>query len=149
MSVLFFTGWYTPELCSLNREVIFVFGDNARRVGTGGQAIIRKEPNVYGIATKRIGDMHRDSFFRDGVEADRKVVEQDLEGLRRLLAEGKTVVVPVKRGTDPLQITLGLERARLPEVAPSLYKMICNRIDAYATEFGSNIFHPNGAKSPA
>jgi len=145
MPVLFFAGWYTPELCSLNRDVIFVFGDNARRVGMGGQAVIRKEPNVYGIATKRIGDMHRDSFFREGNEADRKVVEQDLAGLRKLLEEGRTVIIPVKRGTDPLQITLGLERARLTEVAPSLYQLICDRIDDYAREFGSNIFQPKKA----
>lgn len=141
MPILFYKGWYSPELCELNPDIIFVFGDNVRRIGMGGQAIIRKQRNVYGIATKRIGDMHRDSFFREGNEEDRKHVDQDLAGLRKLLEEGRTVVIPVERATD--RISLGLARARLPEVAPTLYQHICDTISKLADEFGSEAFVPS------
>jgi hypothetical protein len=74
-------GWYTPDLMELNPDTVFVFGDNARRIGKGGQAIIRDYPNALGIATKRIGDMARGSFFEENNAEDRKVVEDDLAKL--------------------------------------------------------------------
>lgn len=135
MPVAYFRGWYTPELVQENPDVIFVFGDNARRRGMGGQAIIRGLPNIHGIATKRIGDMARGSFFEEGNEADRKVVEDDLAGLEALLKEGKRVIIPVSNQAE--KISLGLERAQLTVRAPSLYKLICDRIEAFVSEYGS------------
>lgn len=44
---------YTPELLRANREKIYVFGDNMKRYGKRGQAVIRDEPNAFGVATKR------------------------------------------------------------------------------------------------
>lgn len=128
-------GWYTPELLEKNPDTIFVFGDNAKRLGRGGQAIIRGAPNAYGIATKRVGDMARGSFFEKGNEADRKIVETDLAGLEELLKAGKQVIIPVSRQT--MTISLGLERAQLPERAPDLYKLICDTVDRFESEYGS------------
>jgi hypothetical protein len=134
MPLAFYSGWYSPELCRDFPDTIFVFGDNVRRYGMGGQAVIRSEPNIYGIATKRVGNMLPSSFFREGDENDRQRVEADLAGLRLLLEERKTCVVPIERASGA--ISLGLERAKLKEVAPSLYTLICDRIDKYADEFG-------------
>lgn len=135
MPIARFMGWYSPELCELNPDTIFVFGDNAKRVGRGGQAIIRGAPNAYGIATKRIGDMARGSFFEKGNADDRKIVETDLAGLENLLKEGKKVVIPVSRQT--MTISLGLERAQLPQRAPDLYDLICDTVAKFEAEYGS------------
>jgi len=44
--------WIKREDLIANREVLYVFGDNERRVGLGGQAKeMRGEPNAIGIAT--------------------------------------------------------------------------------------------------
>jgi hypothetical protein len=135
MPVARFMGWYTPELMELNPDVVFVFGDNTRRIGKGGQAIIRDFPNALGIATKRIGDMARGSFFQEGDANDRKAVEADLTKLEAALKEGKKVVIPVSRQT--MTISLGLERAQLPHRAPSLYALICDTVDRFTEEYGS------------
>lgn len=135
MPIGYFKGWYSPELMELNPEVTFVFGDNAKRIGRGGQAIIRGHPNVYGIATKRIGDMAHGSFFAEDNAEDLKVVEDDLAGLRKLLEEGRNVIIPVSRQTE--KISLGAERAQLRQRAPSLYKLICDTVGAFEVEFGS------------
>jgi hypothetical protein len=135
MPVARFMGWYTPELLEKNPDTIFVFGDNAKRVGRGGQAIIRGAPNAYGIATKRIGDMARGSFFEKGNPEDRKIVETDLAGLENLLKEGKQVIIPVSRQT--MTISLGLERAQLPQRAPDLYQLIVDTVERFEREYGS------------
>lgn len=135
MPLAYYDGWYTPELVEANPEVVFVFGDNSIRRGMGGQAIIRGYPNIHGISTKRIGDMARGSFFQEGNEDDQRIVEADLDGLEALLREGKKVLIPVSRQTET--ISLGLERAQLLQRAPSLYKLICDRIEAMFIEYGS------------
>lgn len=143
--VLFYHGWYSGDLCRENPERVFVFGDNLLRHGMGGQAVIRNEPNVYGVATKRSPSMSRDAFFREGDEADRKALVGDLAGLRQLLVDGKTVVIPRDRATD--KVALGNGLARLPEYAPSLYELIENAVDALASEFGSVTVVPSKLSS--
>jgi len=46
---------YTPEILKANPDKVYLFGDNLEKVGRGpgaGQAIIRDEPNAYGIPKK-------------------------------------------------------------------------------------------------
>jgi hypothetical protein len=65
MNVLVTSTYYTPELLRENPTHPFVFGDNTVREGKGGQAIIRDEPNSFGIVTKRLPSKHPDSYFSD------------------------------------------------------------------------------------
>ncbi len=124
--VILFSGWYSPELCRSHPHKTFVFGDNMLRFGKGGQAIIRDEPNAYGVVTKRKPAMTNDSFFREGNEHDMDAVLADLSGLWDLLKIDGTVVVPI---TEQQQVSLGCERACLPEVAPSIYDTIVRHVD--------------------
>lgn len=57
--------WYSLEQCNTNPNKLYVFGDNLKQVGMGGQAIIRNAFNAYGIATKREPSMNEGSFFSD------------------------------------------------------------------------------------
>lgn len=104
--------WYTPELAKANRNVIFVFGDNAERVGRGGQAVIRYEPNVIGVATK-LDPAH---YFNDASQDDFDVMRIDLAILTGDLFKGKTVVLP--------EGGLGTGLSDMPKQCPNLFKLL-------------------------
>lgn len=54
----------TKEFLDENPNVIFVFGDNLRRVGYGGAAKLRDHPQTYGFITKKNPDNMDESFYR-------------------------------------------------------------------------------------
>ena len=59
---------YSLETTRQHPDKVFVFGDNLQGTGTGwksGQAVIRGEPNAYGIPTKKKPTMNRDAFMTD------------------------------------------------------------------------------------
>lgn len=132
--VILFTGWYTRELCQEHRDKFFVFGDNTKRFGMGGQAIIRNQPNSIGIATKVLPAMSEESFFSDSIPSDMVVVLNDIEKVWELLDQGKTVVIPVNEIGKP---TLGLERAELPKRAPMIYQAICRHVSEMDEAYGT------------
>lgn len=53
----------TKEFLDKNPNAIFVFGDNTRRVGYGGAAILRDHPQTYGFITKKNPDNMDESFY--------------------------------------------------------------------------------------
>jgi hypothetical protein len=55
----------SPKLLRENPNWLFVFGDNALRYGKGGQAVIRDEPNAFGIVTKLKPNNTNDSYMTD------------------------------------------------------------------------------------
>lgn len=121
MAILLFSGRLSPEFCRQNPNLIFVFGDNLKRVGKGGQAVIRDEPNALGVATKRSPGMADEDFFEDGNIGDTISLINDLGNVSQLIKEGKQVVLPVLSNHDS---SLGCGLANLPEKAPALYSLI-------------------------
>lgn len=105
--------WYTRDLLRAHPDDRFVFGDNRKRVGYGGQAAAaRDEPNAIGVATLYAPG----AFYRpDDPEALATVVS-DLGKVAEALCNGRTVHVPVDG--------LGTGLARLPENAPALHRLI-------------------------
>lgn len=73
------------------------------------------------------------SFFQEGNLTDRNSVIDALNKIEDMLDGGSQIVVPV---TAEGEISLGLERARLKEVAPSLYAIIKERFEAFADSYG-------------
>ena len=63
MEEIFIDKKYLKE----NPNHIFVFGDNTLRVGLGGAAILRNEPNTYGFITKK-KPSHRDEDYYRPIE---------------------------------------------------------------------------------
>jgi hypothetical protein len=100
------------ELCRGNPETIFVFGDNSLRKGCAGQAIIRGEPNAFGVATKILPSMGRPAFMRD-VPKDREILLKDLRDLYRI-SKSHPILFP-EQG-------LGTGLAMLSETAPYLFQ---------------------------
>lgn len=72
----------------LNVNKIYIFGDNVKRVGLGGQAKeMRGEPNAFGIATKLAPTYDPDDFMKDTVE-NLEIVMNDFQKLYELLDAG-------------------------------------------------------------
>ncbi len=133
MSVILFSGWYSRALCQAYPETTFVFGDNTLGFGKGGQAIIRDEPNAFGIPTKRKPSMAAGSFFEEGNEDDLDAVLAALSVLWTRLENDLTVVFPVNHLNE---ISLGLERAELKKRAPSIYDTICKHVEEMCAAHG-------------
>ena len=108
-----YLDWITRDMLRAEPEAIFVFGDNMRRVGMGGQAgEMRGEPNALGVATLYAPG----AFYRPGDPAAFAAIVHDLNRVARPLAGGATVCVP--------RDGLGTGLARLPENAPELHRLI-------------------------
>jgi hypothetical protein len=54
----------TRQFLNENPNVIFIFGDNLRKVGYGGAAALRDHPQTYGFITKKNPDNMDESFYR-------------------------------------------------------------------------------------
>jgi hypothetical protein len=103
--------FYTVELLRDNPDSLFVFGDNTHKVGKGGQAIIRDEPNAFGIATKVSPNIYfTDELFYNNVER----IDYDILCIEEQSLKYKEIVFP-KDG-------LGTGLAKLKEKAPKTYR---------------------------
>lgn len=109
------------ELLRSNPDKIYVFGDNLLRRGTAGQAIVRGEPNAFGIPTKRAPSMSPSAFFSDRPDE----VQAVLHALRELyvLSRTKTLVFPAAG--------LGTGLARMATKSPKAYEQMCRVLSAH------------------
>jgi len=98
---------FSKALLKSNPDKVYLFGDNLRGRGKGGQAIIRDEPNALGIPTKKAPHTGSNAYFTDA-EYDTNIQAID-EAFNKIPA-GATVVLP-KDG-------LGTGRAQLEQRAP-------------------------------
>lgn len=122
MSQITFKKFITRKEIQSNPDIIFIFGDNDKREGLGGQAKeMRGEPNCIGIRTKKNvtwnpSDYYYDIEFRENVI---KILE-DFELVENKLQEGKKVIIPLDG--------IGTGLARLSTNAPLTLNFIKNYI---------------------
>jgi hypothetical protein len=120
------SDFYTVEIVRKNPNTIYVYGDNLMRVGRGGQAIIRDEPNAFGIVTKKLPNMTLHSFFEDtDFDVFKKQVLLDIEKIQRSPLED--IVFP--------SAGIGTGLARLPQTSPMCWNFLCKKL---LEEFGFN-----------
>lgn len=103
-----------------NRNVLYVFGDNAERRGMGGQAAeMRGEVNAVGVATKYSASI---CFGNDpdDIAVQKRIIDQDMKPLFGAVSAGRTVVWP----TDGI----GTGLARLSEVSPDTYDYLQEKL---------------------
>lgn len=108
---------FSPDVCKAFPNKIFVFGDNDKRKGKGGQAIIRDEPNAFGIATKKAPYVSDWAFYNDTYIY--KYLEEwskDFVVLRAHHISGHIIVFP--------EDGLGTGLAMLPTKAPRSYALL-------------------------
>ena len=114
-SRLRFLTHITRALLRANPSTLFVFGDNLRRRGLGGQAAqMRGEPNAVGLPTKRAPTTRPEAYLSDAdLAAIQAAAAADIDRLRRHLASGGHVVWPAAG--------IGTGRADLPRRAPAIF----------------------------
>jgi hypothetical protein len=108
----------TRDMLRAEPATLFVFGDNVRRRGTGGQAAeMRGEKNAVGIPTKWAPSMYEGAFFSDrDYAAVHAIVFPIFMRLGMHLAQGGDVVWP--------QDGIGTGRAELARRAPAIMTLI-------------------------
>jgi hypothetical protein len=119
---LIFQKVYKREDARRNPEVLYVFGDNVRRVGFGGQAQeMRREPNAIGVATKYspyecFGNAPEETI------AQNRIIDIDMKPLFDHLKNGGVVIWP----TDGI----GTGLAGLPTYAPDTFEYVQQKLAA-------------------
>lgn len=112
MNIEICTELYTPKLLRASPDKVFVFGDNMKGFGKGGQAVIREEPNAFGIPTKRYPSKDNWAYFSDK-EDERQAV---LLSLRRLYVVGQSKVIVFP------QCGIGTGLALMGEKSPKIFE---------------------------
>lgn len=107
--------YYTEHLCRKHPNMIFIFGDNLIGRGKAGQAIIRDEPNSFGIPTKRLPAMTQDSFFSDQQDEINTVMSK-IKELYLLQKQGKIIILPKNK--------IGSGLAKTKEKSPKIWAII-------------------------
>lgn len=108
-----------------NPETYYLFGDNIRRSGFGGQAAaMRGEPNAIGIPTKWAPHNGESAFFRDDDNEMNPIIYQAIsiafKVAERVLMSGHNVVIPA--------YGLGTGRGQLATHAPKILAFIEEKI---------------------
>jgi hypothetical protein len=106
--------WDVPELRD-NPDLLYVFGDNLLRMGHGGQAIVRDEPNAIGIATKKSPrEFMSDAQYNENITAIKNDIRAIIE---RALNENMTIVLSYWG--------YGTGLAMLDKYAPKTWLFLC------------------------
>lgn len=113
-----FTGNWTLKDIENNPSKIFVFADNDKRIGKGGQAIIRDFPNAVGIRTKKAPNNNPSSFYRDTeFELNKKSIFEDVMNIKNYMLFGYTIVLS--------EGGYGTGLAKLKLYAPRTFQYLC------------------------
>ncbi len=116
-----------------NPNLIFLFGDNDRRTGKRGQAIIRGEPNAFGIRTKHKPATSTSSYFSDErYEKNIKMMKDDFVKALEAVPQNGTLVLP--------RDGLGTGLADLPNKAPQTFawlQQLSEMLNTFATDAGT------------
>lgn len=97
---------YDVALVKANPTTLYVFGDNAKRYGKKGQAVIRDEPNAFGIATKDAWDTFMSD---DNFERNKATIDNDIAAIKAALgsASYKALAFPTDGvGTGLAQLSI-------------------------------------------
>ena len=129
MPLLLCHSFYSSALCQRHPEKLFVFGDNFQRAGTGGQAVIRGEPNALGLATKLRPGGNDGDYLSDG--RDEMRFTDELERVGRVIAEGMRQQRAIVWPADGL----GTGLADLPARSPRLYTALCRATQGWFQSF--------------
>lgn len=106
---------YSKELLRAHPDRIFIFGDNMQYQGKGGQAIIRDEPNAYGIVTKRSPHTDISAYFSDADLFNDKVMYKLYQRLELLDEKALSTTLVFPAGG------LGTGLSAMPDRCPKLF----------------------------
>tara|TARA_E500000318_G_scaffold8884_1_gene8327 strand:- start:1612 stop:2142 length:531 start_codon:yes stop_codon:yes gene_type:complete len=121
---IMFRKFITRDMLRTEPQVLFVFGDNLLRKGSGGQAKdMRGEPNAVGLPTKKEPSMQPTAFFgNEDFEMWKKASYDDWKRLFEHLKQGGSLVWPSNG--------IGTGLANLQETAPDIEASIKRNLQA-------------------
>lgn len=127
MEIIIFDGFWSVNDVRLKTEFLFIFGDNDIKKGKGGQAIIRDEPNTFGIPTKKLPNNNLNSFYYDSeYDENIKKIDRAFENLFVECKKYKGVVLP-KDG-------IGTGLAKLSKNAPKTLSYLNKKLAEFVNE---------------
>lgn len=114
----------TREYIRMNRDMLFIFGDNDIRAGYGGQAKeMRGEPNAFGIRVKKYPVLLDDAYYSDNDFCNNIIkIETDIVRIKQAQERKnyKHIVFPIDG--------VGTGRAKLEEKAPKTWGYLCGAL---------------------
>lgn len=112
---------YREDLIN-NPDFLYLFGDNVKRIGYGGQAKeMRGEPNALGIATKKTPSSDPLAFFYDDEYMKNvKIIYDDMMPAVKHLVNGGVLVIPA----DGLGTGLSKMDKKCPRTLMALNELI-------------------------
>lgn len=120
---LLFQKLITADDLRMNPKALYLFGDNAERIGKGGQAgVMRGHVNAVGIRTKWKPGRAKTDYYQDGPSHEMNAslacmfVDQDFQRVHEHASAGGLVVCPADG--------IGTGLAELQERAPSVLQHI-------------------------
>lgn len=118
MTGIVYQKWICRDDLVNNRKVLYVFGDNCERKGTGGQAReMRGEPNAVGVRTKKHPSMLEKAFFTDDeYDANVAMIREDMLRADEWRITGGIVVYPADG--------IGSGLSRMPQRCPETYRFL-------------------------
>lgn len=132
MPIVFTKKFYTEEMVRDNKHLLFVFGDNLMQYGHGGQAVIRDEPNSFGIPTKvSPAEYFSDDTFEQYKKAHIDPILTKLENyisLPEAVTGYEAVVFPID--------FIGTGLADLPNKSPIMMHYLTHRVNVLMHIYG-------------
>ena len=120
--------WITEQqMLSAPEKTWFVFGDNQRRVGFGGQAkVMRGKPNAIGVATCKLPGRP----LSDSDPNDFQILGQDLSRVESRLFIGENVIFP---GDG-----IGTGLSDMARACPKLFAFLNATVERWRNTYGSD-----------
>lgn len=102
------------------KDNYYVFGDNDKRTGRGGQAIIRNLDNSIGIRTKKEPSRKKEAYYSDSnLSENKSKIDEDFYNIRKVSMNNKVVFSEFGYGN-------GL--SMLDKKAPETYNYLFNSL---------------------
>ena len=130
MKQIILQKFITREDIQINKHWLYIFGDNDKRVGKGGQAKeMRGEPNSIGIRVKKTSGTKEEAYYTD-VEALKNIenITQDFKIIEEHLMNGGIVVIPIDG--------IGTGLAKLKDIAPITLQFVKGMIKELIKRYG-------------
>jgi len=126
----------TRTVMNQHRNYTYLFGDNERRSGKGGQARhMRGHPNSIGVRTKAYPGREPEHYWTDdNYEENIRMIDHDIE---RALKTGKRIVIPSSG--------LGTGLSQTGERAPRTFEYLKNRLIELVGGYQGLMEHPDMA----
>lgn len=90
--IVIWSSNFNNNTCRKNSNILFIFGDNVKRKGYAGQAIIRDEKNSFGIPTCKSPNV----FFTDKeLNYNKDIIDQSLKKLKKKIDTYDYIAFPI------------------------------------------------------